>query len=180
MKKFLLLFLVFSCIPIVAQEKKTATNGIITFEASVPFYEAVEAKNNQVSSVLNTKNGNITFVAIIKNFRFKRSLMQDHFNANYMESDRYPKATFKGEIEHFSKNKITTNPKEYYIKGKINIHGVTKNIRVLAMLSKTNKNSFVIQSNFALNTDDFKIDIPFLVRNKIAKNVNVALNIELQ
>lgn len=180
MKKILLIFLLFFSIPIVAQEKKSATNGNITFEASVPFYEAVEAKNNQVYSVLNTKNGNISFVAINKKFRFKRSLMEDHFNANYMESNKYPKATFKGRIEKFSINKISTTPGEYYIKGKINIHGVTKNIRVLAMLSKTATNTIVIQSNFALNTDDFKIHIPFIIRNKIAKNVNVALNIELK
>ena len=84
MKKTILFILFFFTILIVAQEKKTATNGTISFEASVPFYEAVEAKNNQVFSVFNTKNGNITFMAIIKNFRFERSLMQDHFNAHYM------------------------------------------------------------------------------------------------
>ncbi|MFA9187721.1 YceI family protein [Flavobacterium sp. FBOR7N2.3] len=180
MKKTILLLLFFFSIPIVAQEKKTATNGSIYFEASVPFYEAVEAKNNQVYTVLNTKNGNISFVALIKNFRFKRSLMEDHFNANYMESDKYPKATFKGVIEKFSIAKINTTPTEYFIKGKINIHGVTKNIRVPANISKTTSNAIVIHAFFTLNTEDFKIEIPFIVRNKIAQNVNVTLNTELQ
>ena len=180
MKKTILFLLFFFSIPIVAQEKKTATNGNITFEASVPFYEAVEAKNNQVFSVLNTKNGIISFVAVIKNFQFERSLMQDHFNANYMESDKYPKATFKGQIEKFTLDKLNTTPTEYYIKGKINIHGVTKNIRVPANISKTASNAIVIRSFFTLNTEDFKIEIPFMVRNKIAQNVNVTLNTEFQ
>ena len=180
MKKTILFLLFFFSIPIVAQEKKTATNGNITFEASVPFYEAVEAKNNQIFSVLNTKNGSISFVAVIKNFQFERSLMQDHFNANYMESDKYPKATFKGQIEKFTLDKLNTTPTEYYIKGKINIHGVTKNIRVPANISKTASNAIVIRSFFTINTEDFKIEIPFMVRNKIAQNVNVTLNTEFQ
>ena len=180
MKKTILFLLFFFSIPIVAQEKKTAANGNITFEASVPFYEAVDAKNNQVFSVLNTKNGSISFVAVIKNFQFERSLMQDHFNANYMESDKYPKATFKGQIEKFTLDKLNTTLTEYYIKGKINIHGVTKNIRVPANISKTASNAIVIHSFFTLNTEDFKIEIPFMVRNKIAQNVNVTLNTEFQ
>lgn len=180
MKKILLLFLFFFSVPLVAQDKKMTTNGSINFEASVPFYEAVEAKNNQVYCFLNTKNASITFVAMIKNFHFERSLMEDHFNANYMESKKYPKAVFKGIIEKFSINKITESPSEYYIKGRINIHGVTKNIKVIATIFKSAKNAIVIQSKFSLNTDDFKIEIPYIVRSKVSKNVNVDLNVELQ
>lgn len=180
MKKTLLFFLLFFSAPIVAQDKKITTNGIITFEASVPFYEAVEAKNNQVYSLLNTKNGSITFVAVIKHFHFERSLMEDHFNAHYMESKKYPKATFKGEIEKFSKTKINTVPTIYNIKGRIEIHGVTRNIRVLAKISKTPENNIIIQSDFSLNTEDFKIEIPFIVRSKVSKTVNVNVNCILQ
>ncbi|MGM8363023.1 YceI family protein [Flavobacterium sp. ARAG 55.4] len=178
MKKIVLLF--FLSFPIVAQDKKMTTNGRITFEASVPFYEAVAAENNKLHVFFNTKNGNITFVTLIQDFQFERSLMQDHFNANYMESKKYPKAIFKGQIEKLSFQKINDIPNEYYIKGKINIHGVTKNIRVPATLYKTNKDKISIQSDFTLNTDDFKIDIPFIVRSKISKNVNVSVNAELQ
>lgn len=180
MEKLILLLLFFFSIPIVAQDKLMTTNGSIIFEASVPFYEAVEAKNNNTFTLLNTKNGDISFVVVIKDFRFERSLMEDHFNANYMESRKYPKAMFKGLIEKFSIDKINTIPSEYYIKGKINIHGTTKNIRVLATLSKTATNTILIESNFALNTDDFKIEIPFIVRSKVSKNVNVSLKTELQ
>lgn len=180
MKRILLLFLFIISNIVVAQEKKMTANGIINFEASVPFYEAVEAKNTQVFSLLNIKKSQILFVIQIKDFHFERSLMEDHFNANYMESKKYPKATFKGVIEKFSINKINSVPSEFYIKGKINIHGVTKNIRALATLSKTKTDAIAIQSNFSLDTDDFNIDIPFLVRSKISKNVNVKLEALLQ
>ncbi|WP_026713073.1 YceI family protein [Flavobacterium daejeonense] len=180
MKKILLFFFFFFIVPIVAQDKKMTTNGIITFEASVPFYEAVEAKNNKVFAFLNSKNGNINFVAGIKNFHFERSLMEDHFNANYMESKKYPKATFKGQIEKFSIARINAIPTEHIIKGRMNMHGVTKNIRVMAKISKTPENNIVIQSDFSLNTDDFKIEIPFIVRSKISKTVNVNVNCTLQ
>ncbi|MEN9907019.1 MAG: hypothetical protein RLZZ540_160 [Bacteroidota bacterium] len=180
MKNFLLSILLFFSIPIVAQDKLISTNGNISFEASVPFYEAVEAKNTQVFSLLNIKKSQIIFTIQIKDFHFERSLMEDHFNANYMESKKYPKATFKGVIEKFSINKINSVPSEFYIKGKINIHGVTKNIRVPATLSKTSTDAIALQSNFSLDTDDFKIDIPYIVRSKISKNVNVKLEALLQ
>lgn len=180
MKNTLLLLLFFLSIPIAAQDKIMTANGMITFEASVPFYEAVEAKNNEVVASLNPKDGEISFVVLIKSFHFERSLMEDHFNENYMESRKYPKAYFKGQIEKFAFAKINTTASEYYIKGKINIHGVTKNIRVLATLSKTAKNTTLIESNFTLNTDDFKIEIPIIVLSKISKNVNVSLKTELQ
>ena len=175
MKKNLLLFLLFFSIPIVAQNKKVATNGTIFFEASVPFFEAVEAKNNKVYSAINTKNGSIYFEVYISLFQFERSLMQDHFNTNYMESHKFPKSYFKGVIENFSINDLSTSPNQYYIKGRITIHGVSKNIRVTASVYKTTQSAIVIQSKFALNTDDFKIDIPSLVSNKISKTVNVTL-----
>lgn len=180
MKKTILLLLFFFSIPIVAQEKKTATKGSITFEASIPFYEAVEAKNNSVFSVLNTKNNSINFVVEIKEFQFERSLMQDHFNSYYMESNKYPKAIFKGKIENWSLSTTNTNPSQYYIDGKITIHGVTKNIRVGAAIFKTETNTLVIQSDFDLNTDDFKIEIPFSALSKVSKKVTVSLQIEFQ
>ena len=101
MKNFLLIFLLFLLNIIDAQEKMMTTNGIIVFEASIPFFEAVEAKNETVNCVLNAKKGTISFVTFIKQFQFKRALMEEHFNKNYLESNRYPKATFKGLIEKF-------------------------------------------------------------------------------
>lgn len=155
-----------------AQEKRTSTRGVIIFEASVPFFEPVKAKNDEVNLILNTKRGIISFVVYIDRFSFERSLMQEHFNANYMESKKYPKATFKGLIEKFDLKNIAPNATEYYIEGKITMHGKSKNIRVLAKIKKVAAGIELI-SNFTLNSDDYNIEIPYIVRSKISKNVNV-------
>jgi len=172
MKKTLLLFLLLTAFIIDAQEKMTSTKGVIIFEASVPFFEPVKAINKEVNIILNTKRGIVSFVVYIDRFSFERSLMQEHFNANYMESKRYPKATFKGLIEKFDLKNIGSDAKEYYIKGKISIHGRSKNIRVPAKIKKVAAGIEII-SDFTLNSDDYNIEIPYIVRSKISKNVNV-------
>ena len=100
--------------------------------------------------------------------------MQEHFNENYMESKRYPKATFKGLIEKFDLKNIGPDAKEYYIKGKISMHGKSKNIRVPAKIKKV-ADGIELISNFTLNSDDYNIEIPYIIRSKISKNVNVRL-----
>ena len=179
MKKILLLFLLILSNTIDAQEKMTTTNGVITFEASIPFFEAVEAKNEALNCVLKTKRGTISFVTYVRSFRFKRALMEEHFNENYLESKRYPKASFKGSIEKFDLEDLKATSKAYYVRGKITIHGESKNIRVIAQIKKTKK-GIELNSNFTLNTDDFDIEIPFIVRSKISKKVDVSVYSNLQ
>jgi hypothetical protein len=172
MKKKLLLFLLLSAFSIDAQEKMTTAKGVIVFEASVPFFEPVKAVNENVNLILNAKRGIISFVVYIDRFSFERSLMEEHFNENYMESKKYPKATFKGLIEKFDLKNITPVAKEYYIKGKITMHGKSKNIRVPAKIKKV-PDGIQLISNFTLNSDDYNIEIPYIVRSKISKNVKV-------
>lgn len=179
MIKTTLLFLLLNFYFIVAQEKLTSSKCVIHFEASVPFFEAVEAKNETVSCVLIPEKSQITFVAIIKKFQFKRDLMREHFNANYMESDRYSKATFKGLIEKFDIKDINEIEKEYHIKGKIEIHGQSKIITVLAKIKRVN-DGIQFNSNFTLNSDDFKIEIPSIVIAKVSKLVNTDVECILQ
>lgn len=179
MKKITLLFLIFIANTTIAQEKMTTDKGVINFEASVPFFEEVKAINKKTFCVLVTKTGEITCLVFIKNFRFERSLMEEHFNKNYMESNRFPKASFKGIIEKFDLKNINSTANEYLIKGKITMHGKSKKIIVIGTIKKGDQGIELI-SNFPLNTDDFKIEIPFIVRSKISKNVNTQLYCVLQ
>lgn len=174
MKNFTLLALLLVLYPIDAQNKFSSSKCAIYFEASVPLFEAVEAKNNDVDCTLISNKSEIAFTAVIKKFRFKRDLMQEHFNTNYMESDRYSKATFKGIIEKFDLKAITEEDKDFLIKGKITIHGQTRMITVLAKIKKVN-NGIQVNSNFILNTDDFNIEIPNIVIAKISKKVNTQI-----
>jgi hypothetical protein len=179
MKKIILFFLILITNTTSAQEKMGTDRGIINFEASVPFFEEVKAINEKTACVLVTKTGGITFLVYIKKFQFERSLMQEHFNKNYLESDRYPKAIFKGIIEKFDLKNIDSNTKEYEIKGKITIHGKSKKITIYGTIKKAGEGIELI-SNFPLNTDDFGIEIPYIVRSKIAKNVNTQITCVLQ
>ncbi|HEU4788748.1 MAG TPA: YceI family protein [Flavobacterium sp.] len=175
MKKFTLLVLFFVLYPISAQEKLSTSKCTIYFEASVPLFEAVEAKNDAVDCTLIPDKSQITFTAVIKNFQFKRDLMKEHFNSNYMESDRYSKAIFKGVIEKFDLKIVTETEKDFQIKGKLTIHGQTRLITVNAKIKKVN-NGIQITSHFTLNTDDFNIEIPSIVIAKISKNVNTQID----
>src|SRR5688572_15543260 len=87
-----------------AQDKLVTKNGKITFEASVPSFEEVKATNAASTFVLNPKTGEFASLALMKGFRFKVALMEEHFNENYIESDKFPKATFRGKIEGFDLN----------------------------------------------------------------------------
>jgi hypothetical protein len=174
MKKFTLLVLLFVFYPITAQEKLSTSKCIIYFEASVPLFEEVEAKNDVVECTLIPDKSQITFTAVIKKFQFKRDLMKEHFNSNYMESDRYSKAVFKGIIEKFDLKIVTETEKDFQIKGKLTIHGQTRMITVNAKIKKANT-GIQITSHFTLNTEDFNIEIPSIVIAKISKNVNTQI-----
>jgi len=174
MKKITLLALLIVLCPIDAQNRFSSSKCVIFFEASVPYFEAVEAENNAVDCTLIPDKSEIAFTAYIKNFRFKRELMQEHFNDNYMESDRYSKATFKGIIEKFDLKVVTETEKDFFISGKLTIHGKTRMITVVAKIRKAG-NGILIHSNFTLNTDDFNIAIPNMVIAKISKKVNTQI-----
>ena len=174
MKKFTLLVLLLVLNPITAQNKYSTSKCVIYFEASVPLFEAVEAKNNNVDCTLLTDKSEIEFTVHIKKFKFKRNLMEEHFNSNYMESDRYSKATFKGIIEKFDLKLINETEKKFLINGKITIHGQTRMITVIAKIKKAG-DGIQVNSNFTLNTDDFKIEIPKMVMAKISKKVNTQI-----
>lgn len=162
-----------------AQDKLITKTGTITFEASVPSFEEVKAKNSGVSCVLNTKTGEIASLALMKGFRFKVALMEEHFNENYVESDKFPKATFKGKIENFDFTKITTTETNYTIKGKLELHGKVKDFSITAKI-KNGKDGIEIVSNFVLNSDDFDIEIPSVVSKKVTKKVNVRFEFVLK
>ncbi|WP_415060648.1 YceI family protein [Flavobacterium sp.] len=175
MKKNLTLLLLVITVSAFAQDKMITKTGKITFEASVPSFEEVKATNESVSCVLNTKTGEIAALALQKFFRFRIALMEEHYNENYVESDKFPKATFKGIIEKFSATNLDKNGKDFIIKGTLELHGKSKEIQITAKISKTDK-GIEIKSDFAVNADDFAIEIPSIVSKKVSKKVNIKLD----
>ena len=98
--------------------------------------------------------------------------MEEHFNANFIESNRYPKATFKGKIQNFDINKITSSPKDYKISGNLKLHGKSKTINSTATIRKVNDEIEII-SLLTINTEDFDISIPHILNQKISKTVTI-------
>ena len=176
MKKFTFFLFLFVAGSILAQGKYITKKGTISFEASVPSFEEVKAKNTTVTAILNTDNGEFAALALIKGFRFKNALMEEHFNENYIESDDYPKATFKGKLVDFDKNNIQN---EYMIKGTLTLHGKSKEIETKSTLSKDSDDTISISSSFITKPEEFDIKIPSIVSKKIADDISVNFNFKL-
>ena len=159
-----------------AQGKYLTKAGELSFEASVPSFEEVAATNNSVTAIINTQNGEIAALALINGFRFKNALMEEHFNENYAESSKYPKAIFQGKIENFSLENATGN---FKITGNLTFHGVTKTIETIPVTINKTGDKITINGVFKVLASDFNIEIPKIVRNKIAEDVEVSFNFEL-
>lgn len=175
MKRTVFLILLFTAYSIIAQEKITTNKAIINFEATVPFFEEIKAVNKSVMIILDPKASTLLCTVVMRDFHFKLDLMEEHFNENYIESDRYPKAVFKGKIAKFDLKDIDETEKEYVIKGKLMIRGKYKEIAVKAFLKKV-YGGIQIQSQFPISIADFDIEIPEKIASKIAKTANTELN----
>lgn len=160
-------------------EKYYTKNAKVSFYSDAPL-EKIEAHNSSAMAAINTKNGEVFFKVLIKSFRFEKALMQEHFNENYLESDKYPTSTFKGKITNLKK--IDFSKKGQYsalVKGKLTLHGVTKEIENQGTI-EVNDKGMVILSTFKLKLADYKIKIPGAVTGKIAETVEVKINAPLK
>jgi hypothetical protein len=159
-----------------SQPKYFTKTGKISFYSKSSM-ENIEAVNTKVVSVWDVASGQIEFAVLLKGFEFQKALMQEHFNENYVESDKYPKALFKGVIEN-SKNIQLTNDNVATVKvnGTLTLHGVTNPINTSAVI--TVKGGVVAAScNFIITLADYKISIPSLVAEKINKKIAIAVTI---
>lgn len=179
MKKYILALLVLTIGAGMSYGQKYSTRtGNVKFEASVPSFEEVAAENKTVSAVLNTANGEIAVLALMKGFRFKVALMEEHFNESYAETDKYPKATFTGKIEGLDVNKLSASGKNYTITGDLTLHGKTRKVTDTAMVSKSG-NTITVTGSFMVKPQDFDIEVPKVISKKIAEQVNIEYNLIL-
>ncbi|WP_044403886.1 YceI family protein [Lacinutrix sp. Hel_I_90] len=162
-----------------SQEKYLTKTGTVTFEASVPSFEEVKAENKSTTAILNTKNGEFAALVLVKGFRFKNALMEEHFNENYAESDDFPKATFKGTLVGFSIEKLASKTKMTY-NGSLSFHGKTKQLENQTLtIYQTPDGQILLSGKFIANVSDFDIEIPSVVSNKLSKEVDVSFSFEL-
>lgn len=175
---FLLLFLAMATTTLSAQKYFTRT-GNITFSSDTPL-EKIEAKNAKATCVVDAEAGRMEFAVLIKAFSFEKALMQEHFNENYLESGKFPKALFKGTIDNMAEidlSKDGTYPA--MVKGDLTIHGVTQAVETEgAFVVKDGKIS--ASTNFVVLTQDYGIEIPAVVRDNIAKEIMIEVSVDLK
>ena len=162
----------------IAQQKYKTTQGEVNINASTPL-EDIDAWNREVNGIIETETGNFAIVMLIKDFEFDRKLMQEHFNENYMESDKYPKAYFSGTIQNFVASDLSSGFLEKEVKGKLTIHGVSRNISENVLI-KMKGRRIAINSKFIVKTEDYQIEVPKILFQKIAREVQVAIELNLQ
>lgn len=169
------LFMLLITSGIFAQGKYFTREGNVQFKSDASL-EKIEAKNNKVSSAIDSKSGKVEFAVLIKSFHFEKALMQEHFNENYMESDKFPKATFAGNITNLKDiNFSKEGSYKATVKGKLTIHGVTKDVTSTGTV-KVVKGGINVSNTFKVALADYGIEIPSVVKDKIAKEVDVIVN----
>jgi hypothetical protein len=161
-----------------AQKYFTRT-GETKFQASVETFEPVEAKTKATTALLQADNGNLACLLFIKSFHFEVALMQEHFNENYMDSDKFPKASFKGKLVDFSVEELSNKPKEHTLKGNLTVKGKSKEISVKVKVYKKG-DKIIVKGDFKVKPEDFDIEIPGIVRKKIAKEILIEIDYELK
>jgi polyisoprenoid-binding protein YceI len=161
-----------------AQDRYFTRTGKIEF-TSKAHLEDIEAKNKTVTAVLDTKTGALQFSVQMKGFEFEKALMQQHFNENYVESDKYPKAEFKGTLTNNAAVNYTkdgTYPVK--VKGKLTLHNITKDVEVPGTI-KVNGSKIEALSTFNILLSDYKVSIPSAVKDKISNSIRITVDTKL-
>lgn len=172
-------FIIFLLATTLCFSQKYATKtGRVHFEASVPLFEDVDATNNNVVTVMNTATGDVASVALIKNFKFKTPLMEEHFNENYAESARYPKTTFSLKISGFSMAELSSAPRPCTVEGTLTFHGVSNRVNSSANIYSRDGKIY-LSGKFTAKPGDYKVSIPTMLTKKIAEKVNIDYHFEL-
>ena len=140
--------------------------------------ENISAINEDVSAIIDSQTGGFAFRLKIKDFTFPNSLMQEHFNESYLESEKYPLSTFTGVIANFSDLDLSTEQR-FLVNGSLSMHGISKDAQMKATAQMKN-DELHITSTFDVVLEDYAIDIPKIMMYKIAEVINVVVDIKLQ
>lgn len=176
LSRFLLIALLTFPFTSEAQTKYFTKKGQISFYSDTPV-EKIEAHNKRITAILEKESGKIEFSVLITAFEFEKALMQEHFNENYMESSKYPKSTFKGNISNIQTVDFSKDG-EYplTLDGELTMHGVTRKVNEKGkLIISKGKISAAATINVALK--DYNISVPSVVGAKIAEIIRVEIAI---
>jgi hypothetical protein len=150
--------------------------GMIKFFSQAPL-EKIEAVNRQVNAALVNPSGDFVFRVLIKSFNFEKAMMQEHFNENYLESDKFPQATFLGKVTNIKEIDFTkdgTYPA--VVEGKLTIHGQTQTVKENGTM-EVKGDAVTAKAKFNILLADYKISIPNTVVNNISKSIEITVEV---
>ena len=179
MKKIIFVCLILCNVTNIFSQKMITRSGEVKFEASMSAVEEVAAKTNTASCIFDKTTGDFAALILIKSFKFKVPLMEEHFNENYIESDKFPKATFKGKVLNYDATKVAAGKATFDIEGDLTIHGITKKVKTKITFSQSD-DKLTSTCNFKVIPQDYGIKIPSLVKNKIAETVAIICKFDLE
>lgn len=154
-------------------QKFESSKSYIKFYSSAPM-EDIEATNETVKSIIDLDKGEMVYSVKIKDFQFEKSLMQEHFNENYLESEKYPKSTFSGIIKNWNKQE---GEQEVVVAGKLSIHGITKEVEISGKINYSG-DQVTVYAKFPVELKDYKVKIPKALFYNIAESVEVTVDFE--
>jgi polyisoprenoid-binding protein YceI len=179
MKKNLIIFALVLLSTSLFAQKFITKNGHIQFYSETPM-ETIEADNHSVNAAYDHESGMFVFKVLMKSFEFEKALMQEHFNENYVESDQFPNATFKGEIVNnddidlTKKGEVAVN-----VKGQITIHGMTMDLETAGTMNLQD-DMIEAKATFMVDPLEFDIKIPGAVVKNIAEEIEVRVDVKLK
>lgn len=181
MKKFMFLLVAAVLLAVSASAQNYFTRDAkIKFDAtSSTSPEKIEGLSKTASCVVDASSGKMQWAILLKSFQFEKALMEEHFNENYVESSKYPKATFTGAITNL--NEVTLAKDGVYnatVTGKLTIHGVTKDVTTYGTITVGGGN-IKINAGFNIVLADYNIAIPSLVSDKVAKEAKILIDATL-
>lgn len=181
MKKISALFAAVFLVAAASGQKYYTKNGQINFDAtSTSSPEKIEGINRSATCVVDTKSGNMQIAVLMKGFGFERALMEEHFNENYVESHKYPKAEFRGDLKDLDKIDFSKNgTHSVKVKGKLTMHGESKELEADAKLM-IQEGKIKATTEFNVLLADFKIAIPGLVADKVSKTARIGVSCALE
>ncbi len=179
MKKIIFGVIFLATVSYTAQAQRYITKtGFIRFYSEAPL-EKIEAINRQVNSALDVKTGDFVFKVLMKSFNFEKALMQEHFNENYVESDKFPSADFKGKVTNLGSIDFAKDGTyEATVEGKLTIHGITKDVSHKGTFEVSN-GKILGKSKFNIQISDYNIAIPTAVVKNISPVVEVTVDVVL-
>jgi len=180
MKTLIISILLITAVSFSADAQKFITKtGHIKFYSDSPM-EKIEAHNHQVNAALDAATGDFVFKVLMKSFEFEKALMQEHFNENYVESDKFPNALFTGKVVNIKDvNLGKDGTYEAQVEGKLTIHGVTQNVKTKGSF-EAKDGKVAGKAKFIILLSDYNVKIPGTVTNNISKTIEITVDVNLE